>query len=220
LRETVLGARCVGLEPGIVWSRTYLYAIQSLRLAEVYEMVCVTCGKELAPDARFCPRCGSATLPAQAPPFHAGAFGRYTRVARNLQTLGTLWLVYAALRFVTGIFGVLLLHGIFGEHFNHSEWSMGWGPLGHMGMFGGMGLAALWPIAFFSLLTSVGLVLLTGYALLTRQPWGRVFAIVFSILALFHFPLGTALGIYSLWVLGPGSSGDEYAALAYAQHGS
>jgi hypothetical protein len=183
-------------------------------------MACVTCGNPLATDARFCPRCGSPTLPVQAPPAYAGAFGRYTRVARHLQTLGTLWLVYAALRFITGIIGVLVLHGIFGEHFSHSGWGMGWGHFGHMGSFGEMGFAALWPIAFFSLLTSVALVLLTGYALLTRQRWGRVFAIVFSILALFHFPLGTALGIYSLWVLGPGVSGEEYAALANAQHGS
>jgi hypothetical protein len=81
-----------------------------------------------------------------------------------------------------------------------------------------MWLASLWPMALFSLLTSVCCILLTGYALLTRQPWGRIFGIVFGILALIHLPLGTALGIYTLWVLAPGISGDEYAALADAQH--
>jgi ABC-type spermidine/putrescine transport system permease subunit II len=73
-------------------------------------------------------------------------------------------------------------------------------------------------MALFSLMTSVCCILLTGYALLTRQPWGRVLAIVFAILALIHLPLGTALGIYTLWVLAPGASADEYAVLAHAQH--
>jgi ABC-type glycerol-3-phosphate transport system permease component len=76
----------------------------------------------------------------------------------------------------------------------------------------------LWPIATFSIMTSVACTVLTGYALLTRQTWGRILAIVFAVLALFHFPLGTALGIYTLWVLAPRVSGDEYAAIAYAQH--
>jgi len=83
-----------------------------------------------------------------------------------------------------------------------------------------MGMAGLWPIAIFSLMTSVACILLTGFALLTRQTWGRVLAIVFAIFALFHPFLGTALGVYTLWVLGPRICGDEYAAIAYAQHGT
>jgi hypothetical protein len=138
----------------------------------------------------------------------------YDRVSRNLQALGTLWLVYAGLRAIMGLFGVLFLHGLFGSHFGHSDFTLGWSP------FGRMWLDNLWPIATFSILISVGCTVLTGYALLTRQPWGRVLAIVFAIFALIHFPLGTALGIYTLWVLGPRYSGDQYAALAYAQHGA
>jgi ABC-type glycerol-3-phosphate transport system permease component len=83
-----------------------------------------------------------------------------------------------------------------------------------------MWLDSLWPMALFSIMMSVGCTVLTGYALLTRQPWGRVLAIIFAIFALIHFPLGTALGIYTLWVLAPRYSGDEYTALAYRQHGA
>jgi ABC-type glycerol-3-phosphate transport system permease component len=136
----------------------------------------------------------------------------YDRVSRNLQTMGTLWLIYAGLRALAGLVGVLFLHGIFGSHFGHSNFNLGWSPFGYMW------LGNLWPIALFSLLGSVGCTVLTGYALLTCQPWGRVLAIVFGIFALIHFPLGTALGIYTLWVLAPRFSGDEYADLAYAQH--
>lgn len=136
----------------------------------------------------------------------------YSRVSRNIQVLGILWLVYAGIRIFTGLFGVMVLHGLFGSHFGHSDFNLGWSP------FGTMWLAGLWPMALFSLLTSFFCTLLTGYALLTRQPWGRVLAIVFGIFALIHLPLGTALGIYTLWVLAPRTSGDEYAAIAYAQH--
>jgi hypothetical protein len=39
-------------------------------------------------------------------------------------------------------------------------------------------------------------------------------AIIAAIFALIKFPLGTALGIYTLWVLAPGASGLEYDAIA------
>jgi hypothetical protein len=180
-------------------------------------MTCPTCGNILNPDARFCPRCGAHTVAAPPPPvagYGVPPLYPYNRVARNIQTLGTLWLVYAGLRALTGLVGVMFLHGIFGSHFGNDSFNLGWSPFGRMWM------DSLWPMALFSLMISVGCVLLTGYALLTRQPWGRVFAIIFGIFALIHLPLGTALGIYTLWVLAPRTSGDEYATIAYAQHGA
>jgi hypothetical protein len=43
--------------------------------------------------------------------------------------------------------------------------------------------------------------LVAGYGLLTWKSWGRILAIVVGILSLINFPLGTAVGIYTLWVL-------------------
>jgi hypothetical protein len=43
--------------------------------------------------------------------------------------------------------------------------------------------------------------LLAGIGLLNRKNWGRILAIVVSFLNLLNFPLGTAIGAYSLWVL-------------------
>ena len=40
-----------------------------------------------------------------------------------------------------------------------------------------------------------------GYGLLKRRPWGRILAVVIAILGLVNFPIGTAIGIYALWVL-------------------
>lgn len=174
-------------------------------------MTCAACGSVLAQDVRFCPHCGA---PVASPPpgynYQPGPPPPYTRVARNLQPLGILWLVYAGLRTMTGLLGVVFLHGLFGvRHYNYSGLGSGWGP------FGSSWLAALWPMALGTLLISVGVSVLVGCALLTRQSWARVLAIIFGIIALIHFPLGTALGIYTLWVLVPRASGEEYDALAY-----
>lgn len=42
---------------------------------------------------------------------------------------------------------------------------------------------------------------LAGYGLLRRAEWGRVLAFIMSILDLFSFPIGTAVGGYTIWVL-------------------
>ncbi len=43
--------------------------------------------------------------------------------------------------------------------------------------------------------------IIAGIGLLNLRPWARTLAIVLSVLNLVHVPLGTALGIYGLWVL-------------------
>ena len=55
-----------------------------------------------------------------------------------------------------------------------------------------------------------------GLGLMERASWARTAAIILGILALFHSPFGTALGVYSLWVLLADESGDEYQGLARA----
>jgi hypothetical protein len=57
--------------------------------------------------------------------------------------------------------------------------------------------------------TAVGLLMvvlglpgvLAGYGLLKRKPWGRILALVIGVLGLVNFPVGTAIGIYTLLVL-------------------
>jgi len=43
--------------------------------------------------------------------------------------------------------------------------------------------------------------LVVGYGLLQVRPWARIVGIVVSALSLMHVPLGTAVGVYGLWVL-------------------
>ncbi len=75
-----------------------------------------------------------------------------------------------------------------------------------IGVFTGDGVA-------FSILSVVGtglalfvLILsfpgiLAGYGLLKGKEWGRILALVVAVLGLLNFPLGTAIGIYALYVL-------------------
>jgi hypothetical protein len=56
----------------------------------------------------------------------------------------------------------------------------------------------------------------TGIGLLRREPWARTLAIVTAFLALIHPFTGTILGIYTLWVLLPSASGQEYEQIVVA----
>ena len=54
--------------------------------------------------------------------------------------------------------------------------------------------------------------LLAGYGLLAKKPWARVLAMVVGILSLVNFPVGTAIGLYTLWVLTQPAATDYFAA--------
>jgi uncharacterized membrane protein (DUF2068 family) len=56
--------------------------------------------------------------------------------------------------------------------------------------------------------------LIAGWGLLERQSWARILAIVLAFLSVIHFPLGTAIGAYTLWVLLPAASEQEYQRIA------
>lgn len=57
------------------------------------------------------------------------------------------------------------------------------------------------------------LTIIAGAGLLMAQSWARMLAIVLGIIRLINIPFGTALGIYTLWVLLPDQSNIEYGQL-------
>jgi hypothetical protein len=63
----------------------------------------------------------------------------------------------------------------------------------------GIGLAGSFAAVFLALFAVPGLA--AGYGLLKLRPWARMLTIVLAIFELIRFPFGTALGVYSLWVL-------------------
>ena len=105
--------------------------------------------------------------------------------------------IVAILNIIMGILGVLIALGFllfFGglagvAHIGDSD------PTGPMvlGLIGGI-------IFFFAFIFSVPCII-AGYGLLHLRPWAHTLTIIVSILNLLSMPLGTALGIYSLWVL-------------------
>lgn len=42
---------------------------------------------------------------------------------------------------------------------------------------------------------------ITAIGLMKRREWARIAGIVIAALLIFHFPIGTAVGIYGLWTL-------------------
>ena len=156
-------------------------------------MFCDRCGTNLPGDVRFCPNCGRQFAPAAPPPMAPRP--AVNRVAGNLRTLAIIWMVYSALRILPGYFmrhwwGFPYVNGApyFVEHIVQT-------------------------IGTAFLITGV-LGVIAGWGLLERQPWARTLALVLAFLNLFHFPLGTALGAYTFWVLMPAESNVEYQRLA------
>ena len=55
-----------------------------------------------------------------------------------------------------------------------------------------------------------------SYGLLARKPWARILALVVGILGLVNFPIGTAIGLYTFWVLTQPAAMDAFVAPASA----
>lgn len=157
-------------------------------------MFCNRCGAELQPDFKLCPMCGS---PVGSPaPVERG------RLERHLRILGILWIAMGALWIIPSLLLVGLSHApriVIGDE---------------------MFTRAFMPPVLFSL-GAVFLVvaaggILVGWGLMRHERWARMTAIVVGILSLFHPPFGTALGIYTLWVLMPADARAEYERLSKA----
>jgi len=176
-------------------------------------MFCDRCGTALASGAQFCTSCGKAVPPgALSPAIPAVASNREARVRKHIHLLATLWLVNGVLRLM-GVAWLMFLGGTFFPWLRGRIGPDSW-PLGP-----GWGLDSFLPGGFFSLGIFLGffglLHLALAWGLFERQSWARILGLVLGILALLRFPFGTALGIYTLWVLAPEQSAREYDQLSH-----
>jgi hypothetical protein len=123
-------------------------------------------------------------------------------VARHLNVLAILWIVYSGLRLIPGVIMIAFGRMVFPFLLMSVP-----SPLrAFLGPF--MTMLGL----IFSGLAIAGLI--AGMGLMARSPWARVLAIVVGCINLIHMPFGTALGVYTLWVLVPQDAGTEYQHLA------
>jgi zinc-ribbon domain len=156
-------------------------------------MFCERCGEKLENNQAFCSRCGREVVGV------VPGYPRRSRVQEHVRLLAIFWFALSALNVLGGIVLVTLANTFF-VHFH------GFGDPDA-------------PTAFLHpLLTFVGIFVLakaavglaTGWGLLQREPWARVMALVLAFLSLMNVPLGTALGVYTLWVLLPAQSEEDY----------
>ena len=161
-------------------------------------MTCFQCGCEQVAPAQFCRQCGVRFAPPSAP------YGLPMRVNDNLQALSIAWFVLGALRLLSGLLAVCAMHMFV-----------------RTGMFGFGGYPEFMPQMFRAFMPFVvlfsavlgGASLLVGWGLQQRKTWARGFAIFMGLLALFKVPVGTAVGIYTLWVLAPAASAAEWRTI-------
>jgi hypothetical protein len=154
-------------------------------------MYCNSCGTQVSPSAAFCAKCGKSMGTGNLMP-------RQGRIAGHVRLLGILWLAISALRLIPGLFLVAI-------------GSTRVLPPDVPGF-----VQALLPMIGLFFLAIAGIGIAIGAGLLMRQPWARMLTIVFGAISLIDIPFGTALGIYTLWVLLPAESEEEYRSISQA----
>jgi len=93
--------------------------------------------------------------------------------------------VLVLLGMVFGVFGAAMV----GASTNSAD-------AGILGWIAGFGATLFLMILAFPVLEIIG-----GALLLKGSPAGKVITLIFSVLGLINIPIGTAIGIYSLWAL-------------------
>lgn len=111
----------------------------------------------------------------------------------HIRTLAILHIVFAVISVLGGLLALAVLGGL--------------GTLVTVlsgGADFGIGATVLGLIGGFVFLTAAFLALpglIVGIGLLNLKPWARVCGLILSGLELLNMPVGTALGLYGLWVL-------------------
>jgi hypothetical protein len=165
-------------------------------------MFCDGCGAAVQPGQQFCSKCGKQIIGGLAVSTSLSG-----RVQRHSHLLAILWLALSALSAVGGLILLVLGNALF-PHIRQ------------------MGAPPEMPVSFLTaLFDTLGAVILAkavigffaGWGLLQRDPWARVLLLVLAFISLINIPFGTAVGVYTLWVLLPEPSQREYDALVAAR---
>ena len=159
-------------------------------------MYCVRCGMALQPGQSFCSGCGSPITPPQPSPMPL--MPAQGKLAGHIRLLAILWFALSAFRMIPGL-GIIAMFGA------------GFMPPGMPSFVIPIAQTIGYVLTGFA---AVGLI--AGWGLLERQPWARTLAIVLGVIGLFEPPFGTALGVYTLWVLLPAQSEEEYRQISNA----
>lgn len=169
-------------------------------------MFCDACGSTISDAQRFCSACGKqiGVPPGAGGGAYPGAARAPGRVAQHIVILSWLWIAIAALTLLAAIV-LLVLAAIPFDRFLPAD-SV---PLAATSL-----IHTIFVLVGFFVLLMAGVHFLAAWGLLHYAEWARMLTIVFAFLRMLDFPLGTALGIYTIWVLMGPSSEREYLALS------
>jgi hypothetical protein len=160
-------------------------------------MFCTQCGNEVEQHARFCRKCGQEATALTATMTTAPvAPKKALDMDMHINILGWLLVGNAIL---TGVLALLILFA--GQVVRHLPIPVPPGMphfIGWITTVIGLGAAAL----------AAGIAA-AGVGLLQYRSWARVMAVVMAVFLLFHFPIGTVIGVYAFWVLFS-KEGQEY----------
>jgi hypothetical protein len=153
-------------------------------------MYCSGCGQALVPGQPVCPQCGRPV--AVQVPLVPNLDLQLQTYASRVRALSIVWFIWGALSLALGAIGLVAanayLNGAFGP-WPHGPWGHGMGP--HFG-------PSLIRFAWSFIIIRSALAILAGWGLMERTQWGRVVAIAAGFVHLIKFPIGTALGIWTL----------------------
>jgi len=121
-------------------------------------------------------------------------------VARHLSLLAILWIAISGFRLL-GSGGVF-----FAGRMMHR--------VGYPDPFAAHFIPRLFPMLGGFLFLGALIGFLCGWGLLQKQSWARTLGIVLAAFSILDPPFGTALGIFTLWVLLPAQSEQEFSVLA------
>ncbi len=158
-------------------------------------MFCTQCANEVEAHASFCSKCGHALSPAKIPQMHHHDMNVHVNV------LG--WL-YIGTAILMGILGLVI---IFASQII-TRLPIPWPPEVPPGIVPFIG-----SMVVFAGLFTIGLaggVAAAGIGLLQYRNWGRILAVIMAVFLLFKFPIGTAIAVYTFWVLFSEEGRDHY----------
>jgi hypothetical protein len=160
-------------------------------------MFCDGCGAAVQPGQAFCSQCGKQIVgPVTAMQPRRG------RVQDHVHLLGIIWLAISAFNAVGGVVLYILANTLF-AHLH--EMGAPPAPTGF--------LRPLLSVIGILVLAKAACGFITGWGLLHREAWARTMALVMAFISLFNIPFGTAVGVYTMWVLLPGQSQLEYETM-------
>jgi hypothetical protein len=165
-------------------------------------MFCDGCGAAIQPDQAFCSKCGKQVVgPISFVQPRPG------RVQEHVRLLSLFWLAFSAFNTIGGIVLYVVANTLLVHHYTAGQEN---GPPGF--------LTPLLSTIAILLLGKAAFGFIAGWGLLRHEPWARVLTLVLGFISLFtNIPFGTALGIYTMWVLLPARSEQEYDALVQAR---